>query len=245
MYHSVTFGDKNTYDDWGLVSSTRPIFAPPPVKTNIIDIPGSNGGLDLTDALNGYPVYENRKGSMEFIVLNKGGTPSPKVDRRWEELYSEILNYLHGKKMRAILEDDPGWYYEGRFSVNEWTSDKDWSRIVIDYDVYPYKKEIVNSVGPWEWDPFNFEDGVVMEYNGVTVTGGTTLTIPGSDEIVIPIITVESSDGNGMDILYDGVTVHLYDGTAKNPLLFVRSKTKTMTISGNGSITILYRGGSL
>lgn len=237
MYHSVTFGDKNTYDDWHIVPSSRPLFAPPPVKTNYVDIPGSNGKLDLTDALNGYPVYDNRTGSMEFIVLNGFG--------QWQERYSAISNYLHGQKMKAYLEDDPGWYYEGRFSVNEWRSDKDWSRIVIDYDVYPYKKEITDSISDWEWDPFNFEEGIIREFKEITVNGSTTIEVTGSEEFVAPLITVNSTDGNGMDLLYDGITYHVYDGENKNPNLLIKKTSASMLVTGNGTISILYRGGSL
>ena len=60
----------------------------------------------------------------------------------WGVLYSEIMAYLHGKRMRAVLEDDPGYYYEGRFAVNEWKSEANWSSIVIDYEVEPYKKSL-------------------------------------------------------------------------------------------------------
>lgn len=237
MYHSVTFGDKNTYDDWHIVPSSRPLFAPPPVKTNYVDIPGSNGHIDLTDALNGYPVFENRVGSIEFIVLNGYGS--------WTERYSEISNYLHGQKMKAYLEDDPGWYYEGRFSINEWRSEKDWSRIVIDYDVYPYKKEIVDSVEDWKWDPFNFETGVIREFQDIAINGEKTIELTGSTEFVAPLITVHSTDGNGMNLIYGGITYHVYDGENKNPNLLIKQEGGSMQVVGNGTITILYRGGSL
>lgn len=240
MYHSVTFGDKNTYDDWHLVPSSRPLFAPPPVKTNYVDLPGTNGKLDLTDVLNGRPVYDNRTGSMEFIVLNGYG--------EWQNRYSEISNYLHGKKMKAVLEDDPAWYYEGRFSVNEWRSEKDWSRIVIDYNVYPYKKEVIDSIEPWKWDPFNFEEGIIREFKDIVVldvNGGAVLDIPGTSEMIAPLIKIESRDGNGLDIFYGGITYHLYDGDNKNPNLILSSETSKMIIQGNGKITIIYRGGSL
>ena len=62
----------------------------------------------------------------------------------WNELYSEILNYLHGQKLKAVLEDDPDYFYEGRFAVNEWKSDKNYSVIVIEYELYPYKKSVLN-----------------------------------------------------------------------------------------------------
>ena len=70
MYHSITFGDKNTWDDWHLIPSSRPLFNPPTPKTKYQDIPGANGKLDLSEALTGYPVYDNRIGSFEFYVMN-------------------------------------------------------------------------------------------------------------------------------------------------------------------------------
>lgn len=117
MYHSITIGDKNTWDDWHLIPTSRPLFNPPTVKSNLVEIPGGDGTLDLTTALTGRPTYNNRTGSWTFIVQNGF--------KDWSALYSEIMVYLHGQKFKAILEDDPAYYYEGRFSVNQWKSDKD------------------------------------------------------------------------------------------------------------------------
>lgn len=139
MYHSITFGTKNSYDDWHLVATSRPLINPPTVKTKYVDIPGANGSLDLTQALTGSPAYNNREGAFEFYVLN-GHKP-------WQELYSEIMQYLHGKEMRLILEDDPDYYYTGRFFVASWTSDKDYSRIAIQYNLKPFKYSIETNEG--------------------------------------------------------------------------------------------------
>lgn len=139
MYHSITFGDKNTWEDWHLIPSSRPVFNPPPKKKKLIDIPGSNGSLDLSEVVSGKPVYENRTGTLEFIAENDF--------MPWAELYSVLLNYLHGKKMRAVLEDDPDYYYEGTFYINEWKSEKPYSTITIEYELYPYKKPVDSSIG--------------------------------------------------------------------------------------------------
>ena len=45
--------------------------------------------------------------------------------------------------------------------VNAWKSEKDWSRITIDYDVGPYKWSVLSSTDDWLWDPFNFQNGVI------------------------------------------------------------------------------------
>lgn len=131
MYHSITFGDKNTWDDWHLIPISRPVFAPPPVKTKFVDVPGINGKMDLLALLVGAPTYGNRTGSFEFVVANDYWS--------WEVAYSTIMNYLHGRTLHAILEDDPGFYYDGGFSVNEWRSNQQLSTITISYNVQPDK----------------------------------------------------------------------------------------------------------
>ena len=158
MYHSITFGNKNTWDDWHLIPASRPVFAPPSVKFKYVDVPGLDGELDLTTVLSGVPLYTNRTGSLKFIVANDYLT--------WDETYATIMSYLHGQPMRAVLEDDFLFVYTGRFSVNEWRSDKQYSLIVINYSIDPYKKEMLLSPDDWLWDLFDFENGVVGEYIG-------------------------------------------------------------------------------
>lgn len=138
MYHSITFGNKNTWDDWHLVPSARPVFAVPAQKVKTIDIPGANGIIDLSTILTGEPLFNNREGSFEFIVML-----DPSYGE-WKDRYSEILNYIHGRSMQAILDDDPEWFYTGRFYVETWNSPPDGSgsTISIGYSVDPYKYKI-------------------------------------------------------------------------------------------------------
>lgn len=176
MYHSVTFGTalenpdglyrgKNTWDDWHLIPSSRPLVAPPSVRTKTQEIPGCNGTLDLTEILTGSPLYENRSGSMEFYVDN-GYWP-------WSTAYSAIMAYLHGKRMKMILEDDPDWYYEGRFAVNQWRSDQSYSLITINYDLKPFKKSVKT---------YTVEASLAANT-------GKTLYVEGSVHAVNPMIT--------------------------------------------------------
>ena len=147
MYHSIIFGEKNTWDDWHLIPSSRPVFATPSVRTNYVEVPGADGALDLTEALVNRPLYNNREGNFEFIVYNDIGTYAD--DKTWSEIYSEIAAYIHGKKMNSILEDDPGYYYHGRFFLDEWKSDPNYSTISISYVVDPYKYEKTQSYDPY------------------------------------------------------------------------------------------------
>lgn len=237
MYHSITFGDKNTWDDWFLVPSSRPVFNPPTPKTTYIDIPGADGQLDMTQALTGEVTYEPRKGSIEFIVDN--------WHREWYELYSEIMDYLHGQTIRAVLEDDPAHYYEGRFTVNQWKSEPVNSKIVIDYIVHPYKFDLYSSLDDWEWDTFNFESGVIREYKDLTVNAILPVDIIGSRKPVIPAFIVETHDGNGMLVEYNGAIYILPDGTSKTTSIIIRDGESILTFIGYGTVSIDYRGGRL
>lgn len=234
MYHSITLGDKNTWDDWHLIPASRPLFAPPPVKTNYVDLPGGDGVLDLTTALTGRPTYNNRTGSWTFYVENGF--------KDWSVLYSEIMVYLHGRTMRAILEDDSAYYYEGRFSVNAWKSDKDRSSIVIDYNVGPYKKDIYGSGDEWLWDPFNFETGVIKNYKNLAVSGTLDVTVFGDMMESTPVIITSAS---GMHVSFNGTSYSLVKGTNIIEEIVLSSGENVLTFTGNGIISIENTGGRL
>lgn len=164
MYHSITLGDKNTWDDWGLVCKQRPFVAPPKPKTNFIDIPGSSVKLDFSEGLTGYPTYENRTGSFEFTITDQYISDR---ERLWISKYNEIQTYVNGRKLNMILEDDPDYFYEGRFTVDSYkpgsSASDSYSTITISYDVGPYKWAVEDSItGNWLWDPFSFIDGVIV-----------------------------------------------------------------------------------
>lgn len=234
MYHSITFGTKNTWDDWHLIPTSRPLFNPPSVKTNLIEIPGGDGALDLTTALAGRPLYKNRTGSIEFYVENDF--------RDWTILYSEIMLYLHGQKMRAVLEDDPSYYYEGRFAVNAWKSNKDRSSIVIDYDVNPYKKDILGTDEEWIWDTFNFETGIIRYYKDLPVSGSLSIVVIVDMMPVSPTITVSAT---GMTVAFGGETHTLSKGVNSISGMVLPQGQNTLVFTGTGTVTIDLEGGRL
>ena len=235
--HSVTFGDKNTWDDWHLIPSTRPLFAPPTVRTVSQTIPGMQGTLDLTEALTGYPLYDNRTGSLEFIVA-----PGYKS---WYETYSDVMNYLHGKKMEAYLDDDQYFRYEGRFAVNQWASDEQYSTITIEYNCYPFKMEPNSSNEDWLWDPFSFVDGVIRNFKNLEVDGTLAVRIAPTYDYQSPEFTVTTSASSGMDVQFGGQTYHLDEGTSVEPNIVIKDSEVTLTFVGNGTVSIDMRGGRL
>ena len=154
---------KNTWKDWGLVPLTRPTPNPPGVKTNYIEIPGANGSIDASTVLTSYPVYNNRGLSQEFYVMNNNEPDAKKNFGSWEERFTEIMEYCHGENMKVILLDDRSYYYFGRVGVNTWKSEKDWSKITLDFNLEPYKYELFSSTERWLWDPFKFDGGLMKD----------------------------------------------------------------------------------
>lgn len=128
----ITFDGLHSYDYFNLILSNKTIGTPSP-KTEVIDIPGSDGVLDLTEFF-GEVKYQNRSLSFEF------STVVPKS--QFMDLFSKVQNALHGKKMRIILDADPEWFYMGRITVSEWKADKTIGMLTIDCDCEPFKQSI-------------------------------------------------------------------------------------------------------
>lgn len=257
MYHSVTFGNKNSWDDWCLVAEREPIIAPPSVKTNFIDVPGANGALDMSESLTGYPIYNNREGSISFIAMSRNASSQPECSPyKIRDLATNIMEYLHGKRMKMILEDDDQYYYEGRFDLESVEQDDHFNRLSIRYNLYPYKKSILSSIDDWLWDPFNFRTGVItkrllFEVLITTTTKKITLTTKeaGSEPIIPTLVTV-----GYMMFRFVNPTLGIDDTSALAPgthkindyILFGDGiEIYAWTTSGTATLTIDFRAGRL
>ena len=243
QFHSITIGDKNTWDDWHLVPSSRPLVNPPEVKTHYVDLPGGNGSIDLTEVLSDRVVYTSRNGSWEFYVINSGQVVYGSQYDMWYERYTEIMEYLHGQKYRVILDDDPGYYYYGRLSVSNWESAKGNSILTISYVLEPYKKKLYAFGDKWLWDPFNFETDVIRNYKNLIVNG--TLNVEYICTTSITDTPIFSCSASGMTATFGGVTYTLKRGINTMDGIHFASGTNIITFRGNGRVTIEVTGGLL
>lgn len=133
---SVGTQPKNTWYDWHLAPASRPSINPPKVNTKYIEVPGFNGYLDLTNALTAN-ILGPREGSIQFYALNDYAY--------WDYTYNQILEYVHGSKLRVVLDDMPKYYYEGRWTVEEWvnyTDGKASGGVTFKYYLNPERKLI-------------------------------------------------------------------------------------------------------
>lgn len=247
--YGVTFGDKHTYRDWGLLPTLRPEVSPPEPKIIRVDVPGADGSLDLTQSLTADVKYKNRKIDFEFLVI--GGR------EHWSMLYSDILDYLHGQNMQIILDEDPEYYYNGRVEVDSWKSNQDMSRIALVAEVEPYKLSRISTTDPWLWDTFNFETGIITNYNAMPFDSITTpnqrfYCIVTGRKWIVPEFTVTSSGGADVTLAVStprgwrsvvcpsGVPTKNYNVVWSAGRWIVQVNTQA-----SGTITIDYRTGRL
>lgn len=225
--HSVIFGEKHSWKDWHLIPSTPPVIPPPKFRETYLDIPGTNGSLDISEIITGFPTYDKRTGSMTFVYLPEFGS-----SRR---MYDELLNYVHGKRMKVILTDDPEYYYEGRVTVKEWSISQQYSGFSFDYTFDPYKLQTHVSPG--------YSNLEVEDERDIKINIGT------SQMRITPYVTVDV--GSSLTSVYtpnDGslpVSIPLTVGRYRYPGLTIGPGGGTLHVEGTGTISLEIRGGSL
>ena len=135
MYHSliINVGDNyiDTWDDWKLIPSSRPVIAPPIERTKFVTVPGRDGALDYSRTPANRPTYDDRIGKIEFYLENDY------AGWDWETAYTTICETLKGQRVRFALEDNPSHYYSGLLWVDQFKSDKGHSKITLEYNLHP------------------------------------------------------------------------------------------------------------
>lgn len=225
----TTIGEKHTYRDWGLrwISCNTPM---PDVQVNEITVPGRDGVIDLTESLTGEPLYHNR--TVELVFDARG------IIDDWQQLYSEIAAYCHGKQFKIILDTDPDYYYYGRIAVNTTKNSRQNGTLTITAGAEPYKYELKHSAEDWEWDSFHFITGIIRGYKNIPVCGSKALTVIGTGKTIVPSIECSAP----MTITSNGVPYYLKAGNNKNPEVKIFPGENRLSFTGNGVVSIQLRG---
>ena len=239
--HSVKFGDKDSWGDFGLLLLSHEIEYPTP-KTKMVDVPGSNSYIDLTEAVSSEVKYKNRKLSFKFMLYPCADAFLEGYADNYQEIIDNIAGFLHGKR----LEIQPSWddecYYEGRCTINEYRTDRKTATIVIDCDCSPYKIKHNYSNTGWIWDTFSFVNGVIYT-NGYTVNGSSVITIQ-SNHLISGLHISCSKD---MTLVYESETYALKKGDNQIPeiKLHIGKNSLQFTCSGEGIVSFAYKEGVL
>lgn len=102
-------------------------IAAPAQKRETVNVPGANGEIDLTYALNPDPVFKNRKITFTLHCVKR---------IEFHRAIKELMRF-HGTECRVILPVNPSHYFEGNVSVEpdyKWGS----SKFKITINAFPY-----------------------------------------------------------------------------------------------------------
>lgn len=235
----LTINGKHTWRDYGLVVENTIDLGMPEPKTLIVEVPGSSKRLDLSEALTGRCEYKERTISVTLGALEKIGD--------WAGKLRAFLNAVHGKKVKVILDSEPEYYLEGRASVKDFKRARSLGKIELEITCDPYKWEHLSSAENWIWDTFNFESGIIRDYRNISIAGSKTLFIQGSAVPMTPVFIVSNPDSSKtVKVSMQGKgTKTLQSGENRFPEWIIEESGASFTFSGNFSVTVSVRGGSL
>lgn len=211
MKNGVKFGDKHSMDDWDLLMTSKNIEDAEP-KIIEVEIPGSNGKLDLSE-WTGEILYNNRTLTFNFDIFD---SPS-----NWWALKQEITKYIHGKKLKIVLDQDNKYYYYGRCKVAAFSNETTVAHLTIECDC----------------EPFKYKNEVTTK----SITGTGTLILTNSKERVMPVITSTES----MQFTFEGKSF-VVNGTLQSPDIILKEGENIIEVTnGTGTLTATYQEGEL
>ena len=215
----VSFNEIHSYRDLNLVLSKVGV-SPASPKTVYVDIPGADGSLDLSEAL-GEVKFSDRTFKFTF-TMHPGGDLS---ESAWEAKKTQVSNRLNGLACQITLDKDPGYYWQGRATVDEYQSTKRLRQFVVSAVGRPYKLKQKVTVG-----------------STATSSEGTTVTLNKSRRPEWP--TVRSTNDN-TEVVFDGSTYVFSRGEHKNLGVRLVEGDNKVTVSGVGTVTFIYQEADL
>ena len=214
----VQFDGMDSYDEWGYHLAHKVIGEAEP-KYNLVQVPGGVGYIDLTDAL-GVIGYNER----ELELTMKDIADHNEFIRH----YSAMQAYIHGKRCKVTLSDDPDYYWDGRCSVGAMEQDGAACYVTVVAICQPYKLKQSKTVVQ--------DDSLTGEYKEILLSNDTMPTIP--------TITVQQET----TIEYNGATYSINTGAHRSLDIILVSgggTIKAKAPGGSGSIKIEYQEGAL
>jgi hypothetical protein len=217
MAKGTLFGGLHSSRDLGLIQQSVDVQPAKP-KLNIIDVPGADGSKDLSAQPGGRVVFADREITWTFALY-----PGAK----WHQKHREVSNAINGLAAYITLDDDPGYYYVGRLSVDSYNIDGLLRQIIVRAICRPYKLK---------------QD--LTEVIATVTTTPKTITLANDRKPVAPTITVTAET----TLEWDGNTYTIAAGTHK--ILDIQlhegdNQLRAKTTSGTGTITLAYQEGAL
>lgn len=211
----VRFSRLHSYHDLHLILSKVEIPAAQP-KTQYVDIPGSDGSIDMTET-HGEVKYYDRDCKFTFTALPMG-------EREAEDHKTMVNNAINGKVHPITLDKDPGHYYLGRCVVDSYSVNKRIRQFIIKAKVNPWKFKQNETV-------------VIFSLDG----SEKVVSLSNRRRPVCPVITCTADTM----IQFGDHTYMLEEGSHKVLNIRLTEGVNTLILSGNGTVTFTYQEGDL
>lgn len=216
MNHGVLF-EKNgiklhTLDDLGIW--LNPVTIPyPEVKTKYIDLEMADGQIDLTESA-GRIFYNNRTFSISLTCRDKA---------RFDDTLNKLVSFLHGQQVKATFWHEPEYYYFGRVSVNQYTSDKGTGTIELDCNFQPYKLKQMPTIT-------------------VDDISASKIVVYKNDRMIVTPTFKASAQ---MNFSFNGNDYAISTAETTFPDLEFTQGDNIITYTGTGQVTVTYQEGAL
>lgn len=229
--NNVTIGGKHMYKDFGLILTTKEI-TPPEAQTKYVDVPMRDGSIDMSEALSDEVKYKNRTITMKFTYTGARSL--------WSSKFTEVAEAIHGLRQKIIFDDDSGFYYMGRTTIEGWDTTGKFAVMTLTCDVEPYKYDAVSSLDDWIWDTLDFENGYINDLSGLEVNGSIDTILICRKKSTCPTFIVQGD----ISLLYEGNMYKLKEGSHKLYDVIVREGENKLSFSGKGTVSVDYVGGT-
>lgn len=181
----------------------------PSAKVKEIEVPGMDGMLDLTESL-GEVKYNSRQISFKFTATNTG-----KI--------TELVNALHGKRKKIILDRDEAFYYMGRLEAADPVVNGNLTSVELAAKCEPYKYKSRTTR--------HKED----------VTGASNIVLLNEKMQTIPQITLTAP----LKVSFEGRTYDLPAGDYAIAEIVLKQGYNRFRVEGTGTILFRYQEGAL
>lgn len=215
----VTINGTDTLTTYGLMMLDDLVISAPVVKEARVDLPGIDGTLDYSEALVGYPVFEDRTVSFTlFKMMDESAR---------ETMRNTLLTAYGGRVVQLVTPDVSGYYWRGRMTIGEYSGYNS-GRIPVSVRVSPYRLKSAATVKT-ETLTANTPKSITLSSAGMPTiptfkcTKACTLTYNGSTYAV-----AANTDFTSADFLIDGASL-----------------TFTAETTSSATLTITYQEGML
>lgn len=215
----VIIGGKKTYDDLGLLLAPGSSVGDAQPKTYFVDVPHGNGSLDLSEAITGDVVYDDREISFKLLL--------PADVKTWDVKQRELKNMFHGKRREIIMPQYPGYYFVGRVNVEAIEQDK--SVAYIPFSVLA--------------EPFALKVNKTIASHSVTATGVLILILKNERMITMPTFTTSGTT----KITFGNKTQSYSAGTFQSTSILLKEGDNPIKIEAvpGTTVEISYQEGAL